>query len=73
MVVEDQSFDPKRLKVLNSLVVLGSWMLWKHHNDFVFDGSSPNVLQTLRFVLRESDLWSLAGARGLAQLEADIF
>ena len=48
-------------------------MLWKHHNDFVFDGSSPNVLQTLRFVLRESDLWSLAGARGLAQLEAAIF
>jgi hypothetical protein len=55
-----------KLNRLNSLVVLGAWMLWKHHNDCLFNGSSPNVLQTLRFVLRESDLWSLAGARGLA-------
>jgi len=48
-------------------------MLWNHRNDCVFNSSSPNVLQTLRFVLRVGDLWSVAGARGLAQLEAAIF
>jgi len=30
-------------KGLNSLVILGSWSIWRHRNSCVFNGSSPSV------------------------------
>jgi len=29
--------------------------LWKHRNDFVFNGASPNVQQILRFILEKGE------------------
>lgn len=57
---------------LNSLVILGAWMLWKHRNDCVFNGASPSVQQALRQIADEGNLWCLAGARGLAHLEVAV-
>jgi hypothetical protein len=28
---------------LNSLVILGAWSIWRHRNDCVFNGATPNV------------------------------
>lgn len=28
----------------NSLVMLGAWTLWNHHNGCVFDGAAPNLV-----------------------------
>jgi len=28
---------------LNSVIISGAWMLWRHHNDYVFNGASPSV------------------------------
>ena len=51
----DQSFDEWWRKVdnsasgdlrkgLNSLVILGAWSIWRHRNDCVFNGATPNVI-----------------------------
>jgi hypothetical protein len=29
-------------KGLNTLIILGAWMLWKHRNRCVFDGVAPS-------------------------------
>lgn len=47
-------------------------MLWKHPNDCVFNGATPNVQQILRFILEQGGLWYLAGIGGLAQLGTAI-
>jgi len=31
----------------NSLCILGAWILWKHRNACVFDGTSPNLQRAL--------------------------
>lgn len=49
---------------LNSLITLGAWMLWKHHN-CVFNGANPNIQLTIL----EAHLWCLAGTKGLVYLE----
>jgi hypothetical protein len=33
---------------LDSLIILGAWILWNHRNICVFDGCSPNVIMSLR-------------------------
>ncbi|GJN27928.1 hypothetical protein PR202_gb15994 [Eleusine coracana subsp. coracana] len=57
-------------KCLNSLIVLGAWMIWKQHNDGVFNGASPNVSRTLSLIKEEDQLWGLACARELLCLPA---
>lgn len=59
---------PQR-KGLNSLIILGAWMFWKHCNSCVFEGASPNIDNILRTFEDEHNLWCLAGARGLQALE----
>jgi hypothetical protein len=34
-------------KGLNSLIILGAWVIWKHRNRCVFDGASPNMVEAL--------------------------
>ncbi|GJN12867.1 hypothetical protein PR202_ga31184 [Eleusine coracana subsp. coracana] len=55
-------------KGVNSLIILGAWMIWKQRNDVVFNGASPNVQRTLSLIVDEVHLWSLAGAQELARL-----
>jgi hypothetical protein len=35
---------------LNSLIILGAWTLWRHHNDCVFNGAAPRLAMTLAMV-----------------------
>ena len=51
---------------LNSIVILGAWCLWKHQNDCVFNGMSPNLSAALAMVGNDIMLWELAGANGLS-------
>lgn len=34
-------------KGLNSLIVLGAWVIWNHRNRCVFDGAVPNIAEAL--------------------------
>jgi len=52
-------------KGFNSLVILGAWILWKHRNSCVFDGSAPNLQAALQSFKDESHLWQVRGARAL--------
>jgi len=55
-------------KGFNYLIILGAWILWKHWNTCVFDGSAPNLQRTLLDFKDERKLWLAAGAKGLAAL-----
>ncbi|GJN09700.1 hypothetical protein PR202_ga27730 [Eleusine coracana subsp. coracana] len=55
-------------KGFNSLVILSSWTLWKHHNTGVFDRVQPCINTIIREFENEKHLWVLAGARSLGAL-----
>jgi len=60
---------PKQQKKgFNSLIILGAWILWKHRNACVFEGSTPNLQRALQEFKDERHLWLLAGAKRLAAL-----
>ena len=40
-------------KGLNSLVVLGAWVLWTHRNSCVFDGAAPSIARALNATSEE--------------------
>jgi hypothetical protein len=53
----------------NSLVILGSCVLWNHRNNCVVGGSQPSVAGALRMAWEETLLWTMAGAKGLSLLQ----
>ena len=55
-------------KGLNSTIILGAWVIWKHRNACVFDGARPCINSLLRAFRDEQHLWCLAGARRLRTL-----
>lgn len=55
-------------KGLNSLIILGAWMLWRHRNDCVFNGMSPNLSTALMVAGDEAKLWNMAGATEISLL-----
>jgi hypothetical protein len=57
---------------LNSLVMLGAWVLWNHQNRCAFDGLSPNIANFLIQIGDERRLWETAGAKGLSSLAASL-
>jgi hypothetical protein len=57
---------------LNSLIMLGAWILWNLRNRCIFDGLSPNVANFLIHVGYERRLWETAGAKGLTSLVASL-
>ena len=67
---ESQKLSGKVKKGFNSLVILGSWSLWKHRNNRVFDGGNPSLERALVLAKEEAFFWSLAGAKGISFLAA---
>jgi hypothetical protein len=59
-------------KGLNSLIILGAWVIWKHRNRFVFNGASPSMVEALILLEEERHLWMTAGAKGLSHLMAAL-
>ena len=44
-------------KGVNSLIMLGAWVIWKHRNACVFEGASSSVNSILRELNDEHSLW----------------
>lgn len=60
--------DPDCRKGLNSLIQLVAWLIWKHRNRTVFDGTPPDIQSISREIIEEANLWAIAGARALRRL-----
>jgi hypothetical protein len=58
--------------VLNSIIILGAWILWNHRNRCIFDGLSPNIANFLIQTGDERRLWETVGAKGLTSLVASL-
>lgn len=58
------------IKGLNSLIALGAWIIWNHHNKCIFEGWTPNVSLALSLAREEILLWEMAGAKSLSFLAA---
>jgi hypothetical protein len=39
---------------LNTLLVLGAWILWRHRNDCVFNETSPSLSTALAMAMEEA-------------------
>jgi hypothetical protein len=57
---------------VNSLIILGAWILWNHRNCCVFYGLVPSVVGALILAGAECRLWISTGARGLSLLYAPL-
>jgi hypothetical protein len=57
-------------KRLNSIIIQGVSLIWKHRNCCVFYGGTPNVTWVISAFREEAQQWSLAGARGVSHLLA---
>jgi hypothetical protein len=55
-------------KVLNSLIILVAWKIWKHTNNCVFNGATPCLADVLRAIANEGALWCLAGVAKVRDL-----
>uniref|UniRef100_A0A0A8ZEW5 Uncharacterized protein n=1 Tax=Arundo donax TaxID=35708 RepID=A0A0A8ZEW5_ARUDO len=44
------------------MVMLVVWLIWKHRNKCVFEGSSPCIPGPLARIRDEASLWRSAGA-----------
>jgi hypothetical protein len=60
-------------KGINTGIVLGAWLLWKHRNSVVFEGASPKLRVILQSFRDERHLWCFVGARCLRSLEGVFF
>ncbi|GJN40238.1 hypothetical protein PR202_gb29423 [Eleusine coracana subsp. coracana] len=61
--------NKRKRKVLNSLIILGAWSLWKHRNRCVFEGGGATCIQVIMQEFNnEKQLWHLAGAKSLQKL-----
>jgi hypothetical protein len=51
------------------LIILGAWLIWKHRNQCIFRGKSPNIVVVLVAILDEVSVWSSAKAKDLSFLQ----
>jgi hypothetical protein len=58
------------LQGINSLVILGAWIIWNQRNKCVFDKSTPDIARALTLSCEEKKFWWMAGARGISFLSA---
>jgi len=63
-----RAFNKAFVRGFNTLIMLGSWILWKMRNDMVFNGILPRLDRALLLAQEEANLWMLAGAKGLKGL-----
>jgi hypothetical protein len=59
-------------KGLNSLIILGAWLIWLHRNRCVFGNGSPSLPLVLKQFEDEKSRWVAAGAKGLSYLAAPL-
>jgi hypothetical protein len=59
-------------KGLNSALILGAWVLWKHRNRCVFDAATPSLAVALAQVGEEKHMWEMAGARCMSALATPL-
>jgi hypothetical protein len=57
---------------LNSVLILGAWVLWKHRNISVFDAATPNLTAALAQAGEERLMWEMAGARYMSALTTPL-
>jgi hypothetical protein len=50
---------------VNSLIILGAWMISNHRNACVFEGAAPSVNSLMRELEDEHNLWCVTGPRKL--------
>ena len=55
-------------KGVNTLIILGAWIIWKHRNACVFEGASPLISMIWSELKNEHSLWCMAGAKKLQGL-----
>ena len=55
---------------LNSLIILGAWILWKNRDDCVFNGVTTSLSKALSLAGEASQLWGMAGPKGLSFITA---
>ena len=53
-------------KGVNSIIILGSLLVWKHRNYYVFDGGAPNLSRVMTAFREDVHQWYVAGARGVS-------
>lgn len=58
-------------KGLNSLIILGAWLIWLHRDRCIFENGSPCLSLILKQFEDESR-WMAAGAKGLSYLAAPL-
>jgi hypothetical protein len=58
---------------LNSIFILGAWVLWKHRNRCVFDAAAPSLVVALTQASEERLMWEVVGARGISSLTAPLY
>jgi hypothetical protein len=56
---------PKSMRNELATIMLIPWMIWKHHNDSVFNGAQPSTARFTAQIKEEAALWAQAGAHGL--------
>jgi hypothetical protein len=59
-------------KGLNSIIILGAWVLWKHKNRCVFDAAPPSLMTALAQDREEKIMWEMAGAKCMSALAAPL-
>nr|ACN26212.1 unknown [Zea mays] len=55
-------------KGLNSLIILGAWAIWNHHNRCVFNGVQSSSSMVINWVKEESHIWCRVGASDLSSI-----
>jgi hypothetical protein len=55
-------------KGVNTLIILGAWIVWKHRNACVFKGASPSINMIWSELKDEHSLWCMAWAKKLQGL-----
>jgi hypothetical protein len=58
--------------MINSLIILGAWTLWKHWSHCVFYAMTPNLAAGLAQAAEERKMWELAGAERVSFLMVQL-
>jgi len=57
-------------KGVDSIIILGSWLVWKHCNYYVFDWGTPSLSRVMTTFREDVQQWSVVGVQGVSYLLA---